>query len=187
MKSPTTLETERLHLRPLTPDDAPAIFEACRDPRLTRYTLFDTHVTIDDTLRFLNEVAYPQYAEGWPDPLGIAYREEPDEIIGCVGANWTHGYKAMECSYWIAVPEWGKGIATEAVGRYTRFVFEATNAESVQARVIIGHGASERVLEKLGFQREATPQNAVRSRDRYWDTGLFRLLRNARLVTSTRQ
>ena len=55
MNSLQILGTERLILRPLTLADAPAIFESCRDPRLTRFTLFETHNSIADALRFLNE------------------------------------------------------------------------------------------------------------------------------------
>lgn len=177
MNSLPLLETERLILRPLTLADAPALFEACRDPRLTRFMLFETHDSIADSLRFLNESAFPNYAAGWPDPFGIARKNEPERIIGCSGANWTHGHKVMECGYWIAVPEWGRGIATEALGRLIEYVFAATDAERIQARVLVGNEASDRVLLKLGFQIEETRENIVRRRDRYWDTKMFRLLR----------
>ncbi len=174
-----TLETERLILRPLMLADAPALFEACGDPRLTRFTLFETHSTIDDTLRFLNEFAFVHYAAGWPDPFGIALKTAPERVVGCVGASWITGSKTLECGYWIAVPEWGRGIATEAVGRFAEFAFAATDAERLQARVIVGNDASERVLRKLGFEHEQTLQNVVRRRDRYWDTKVFHLLRSS--------
>ena len=172
------LETDQLILRPLALDDAPALFEACGDPKLTRFTLFDTHATIEDTLHFLNEFAFPHYAAGWPNPFGIAHKSEPERIAGCVGASWIPGGKVLECGYWIAVPEWGRGIATEAVGRFAEYAFAATDAERLQACVIVGNDASERVLRKLGFESQETLQKVLRRRDRYWDTKLFHLLRS---------
>ena len=38
-----TLTTPRLVLRLITRADAPAVFAACSDPRLTEHTTFDTH------------------------------------------------------------------------------------------------------------------------------------------------
>lgn len=172
------LETERLILRPLTLADAPALFEACGDPRVTRFTLFETHASIDDTLRFLNEFAFADYAAGWPNPFGISFKSEPERIVGCVGASWIPGGKVLECGYWIAAPGWGRGIATEAVGRFAEFAFAATDAETLQACVIVGNDASERVLRKLGFEYEQAGQNVVRRRDRYWDAKLFHLSRS---------
>ena len=42
------IETERLHLRPVTLEDAPAMFEYASDETVTRYT-FATNQSIEET------------------------------------------------------------------------------------------------------------------------------------------
>ena len=47
------LETERLLLRRMRLDDAEAMFAYASDPEVTRYVLFDTHRSIEDSREFL--------------------------------------------------------------------------------------------------------------------------------------
>ena len=51
--APPTIETDRLVLRPVAEADADAIFAACSNPNLTRFTLFETHQTRDDSHAFV--------------------------------------------------------------------------------------------------------------------------------------
>ena len=150
-----TLTTPRLLLRPLTAADVPAVFAACSDPRLTTFTLFDTHRTPDDTTAFLVGYALPSYAAGTPDPFGITWKEAPDEVIGCCGAFPVADEPGVyECGYWVRVADWGKGVATEAAGELVRFVSAGYPCERLRARVLVGNGASEAVLRKLGFAEQ---------------------------------
>jgi ribosomal-protein-alanine N-acetyltransferase len=176
--SPPTLETPRLLLRPVTDADAPALFAACSNPRLTEHTVFDTHRSIEETRNFLATYARLKYATGEPDPLGIAFRDRPDEVIGCAGAHWrTQQDSCLEFGYWVAEEHWGRGIATEAAGALVRHVFDAFPVERLQARVFTGNDASCRVLEKLGFTREGVLRSGAFVKGRFRDVILFALLR----------
>lgn len=160
---PLTLSTPRLLLRPLTPADVPALFAACSDPRLTAFTLFDTHRTPADTEAFVIGYALPGYAAGKPDPFGITWKETPDEVIGCCGAFPVADEPGVyEVGYWVRVEDWGKGVATEAAGELVRFVFAEGVCERVRARVFVGNAASEAVLRKLGFARQPGVMPIVR-------------------------
>lgn len=176
---PPTFETARLILRPLTLADAPAVFEACRDPRVTEYTSFDTHQSLDTAVTFIRDIALPKYAEGVPDPLGIAWKHAPERVIGCTGARPSaRGDGILDAGYWIAVPEWGKGVATEAFTRLVRWVFETRPVHRVQSFVFPGNAASERVLAKAGFRYEGTLRQVHFRRGRWEDEKQFGLLRD---------
>ena len=54
--------------------------------------------------------------------------------------------------YWLGRPFWGKGYATEAGRRAVKFAFETLNADTLNAGWFHDNPASDRVLEKLGFQ-----------------------------------
>lgn len=158
-----TLSTPRLLLRPLTPDDVPAVFAACSDERLTAFTLFDTHRTPADSEAFVLGYALPSYAAGKSDPFGITWNYAPGEVIGCCGAFAVADEPGLyEIGYWVRAADWAKGVATEAVGELVRFVFAEGLCERVRARVFVGNVASEAVLRKLGFTRQPGVMTIVR-------------------------
>ncbi|MDT0630589.1 GNAT family N-acetyltransferase [Rubrivirga sp. S365] len=56
-----------------------------------------------------------------------------------------------EVGYWIGVPFWGRGYATEAVRLAARVAFDELGLDRVVAEVLETNPASARVLEKAGF------------------------------------
>ncbi|MCB0350106.1 MAG: GNAT family N-acetyltransferase [Bdellovibrionales bacterium] len=79
------LETERLILRPLTPADAKNIFEYAKNPIVSKYTLWEPHENVADSLKFITEYAQPFYQQQVPEPLAITLRENTKKVIGTVG------------------------------------------------------------------------------------------------------
>ena len=181
---PPPIETDRLLLRAVTAADADAVFAACSNPAVTRFTLFDTHRTPDDSRRFVADYVTGSYAERMPDPYAITLLSDPDpRMVGAVGCHWaSHPNRTMELGYWLAEHLWGKGIATEAVDALVRFAFAEYPVHRVQARVIAGNAASERVLEKVGFRREGVLRAALYRRERFEDLTMFGLLRGEMTV-----
>lgn len=172
-----TLTTPRLVLRPMTEADIDAVFAACSNPRLTAYTLFETHGSRADAEGFFRHYALPNYAQGVADPLVIAWAHEPGRAVGCCGIKAGDQPHVQEFGYWVAEPCWNQGVATEAVGRLVAFAFENPAVVRVQARVIAGNAASVRVLEKLGFTHEGTHRSALARRGRCWDLMTFAKVR----------
>jgi ribosomal-protein-alanine N-acetyltransferase len=177
--APPVLMTERLVLRPVTAADAPAIFLYASNPNLTRFTLFETHQTIDDSLWFATDYVRSRYASREPDPFGIVLKVDPvPTVIGSLGAHWvSQPNGTMEFGYAIAEPYWGRGLVAEASRALMRYVFTEYAVERLQARVIVGNEASERVLAKLGFTREGVLRSFILRRGRYWDVAMYSLLR----------
>jgi [ribosomal protein S5]-alanine N-acetyltransferase len=177
--TPPTLETERLILRPVTPDDATAVFIYASNPNVTRYTLFETHQTEQDSRWFVIDYVRSRYACKEPDPFAIVIKDDPVGLmVGALGAHWvSQPNGTMELGYSIGEPHWGRGYVTEAATALIRLVFSEYAVERVQARVILGNEASERVLEKLGFTREGVLRSAVFRRGRWWDLAMHSILR----------
>ncbi|MFO0848834.1 MAG: GNAT family protein [Gemmataceae bacterium] len=175
---PPTLETARLLLRPLTPADAEAMFEACSNPRVTDHTCFDTHRTLDTSRGFIAGYAATSYAAGVPDPLTITLKETPDRLIGCIGARWEDkGDGRMDLGYWLAEPFWGRGIVTEAARVFVPFLFATYPVERLQSRVFEGNPASGRVLEKAGLTYEGTLRKGLKVKGRFRDVRMYSRLR----------
>jgi len=69
--TPPTLETKRLILRPIVPDDTTAVFMYASNPNVTRFTLFETHQTVEDSRWFAIDYVRSRYACKEPDPFAI--------------------------------------------------------------------------------------------------------------------
>jgi len=74
--------------------------------------------------------------------------------IGFLGMDM--GPYAGEIGYVLIPSERGKGYCTEAVKLALDYLFMSKNIVRVQAGILAGNVASQRVLEKAGFQREGT-------------------------------
>ncbi len=75
----------------------------------------------------------------------------------------------MEMGFWIGEPFWGKGIATEAVMLYTKYLFQKFDIERIFAQVFDYNGESMKVLEKSGYVPEAILRNGYIKRGRIGD------------------
>ena len=76
------------------------------------------------------------------------------ELIGAIGINPQEDVNrfSAEIGYWLGEPFWGKGIITDAVKIFTRYVFENFDLNRIFANVFEGNIASEKVLLKVGYK-----------------------------------
>jgi [ribosomal protein S5]-alanine N-acetyltransferase len=175
---PPTLETDRIILRAVTAADATAVFLYASNPAVTRFTLFETHQTIDDARWFVNDYVRSRYANREPDPFGIVLKADPlKTVIGSIGARWaSQPNGVMELGFSLAEPYWGHGLVAEAARAVIGLVFGEYAVERLQAQVFVGNDASERVLQKLGFTREGILRSFVLRRGRWWDVAMYSVL-----------
>lgn len=139
-------ETERLVLRAPRLEDAKAIAALANDRRIAEntrriphpYTLADAKEFIAACRRTTGEMA-----------LTIATRD--GKLIGGCGLTLLDG-AAPEIGYWLGVPHWGKGYATEAVRALIDYAFTELEYDALAAGARVANPASRRTLEKCGFQ-----------------------------------
>lgn len=99
--------------------------------------------------------------------------------IGGIGlevrtADYRH---SAELGYWLGQPFWGRGIVTAAVEAATAYGFETLGLLRIDAHLKAGNGASARVLEKVGYQREGLLRHAALKEGALVDYLLFAVLR----------
>jgi len=98
------------------------------------------------------------------------------ELLG--GASLHHFdplRDVVEIGYWLFVTARGRGVATRSVQQMTEHAL-ANGIWRVEAHVRIGNTASERVLERLGFEREGVKRKYLRHVDDRVDATMFALL-----------
>jgi RimJ/RimL family protein N-acetyltransferase len=67
---------------------------------------------------------------------------------------------AGELGYWIGVPYWNKGFATEAANAVLTFLFTKLQLTQVNASHLLENPASGRVLQKINMTRQPGTRNA---------------------------
>ena len=171
------IDTARLHLRMLTPDDVTDIFDYASSPDVAKFMNWDAHTTIEDSQRFLDRILQSDRINE-PYVWGIeltALRK----IIGTVGFhNWRRIRETTEIGYVIGKPHWNKGYMTEAVGGVLDYFFRDLKMHRVEAVCDIANFASERVMQKLGMKLEGVMRSSLLMKDTYNDGKLYAILRD---------
>ena len=87
------------------------------------------------------------------------------ECIGSIGITPVENeYKhSWEVAYWLGEPHWGKGYGTEALGLITTYAFQNTDAKRLFAQVLASNIASQKILDKCGYQLEGILKRSVYS------------------------
>jgi RimJ/RimL family protein N-acetyltransferase len=138
------LETERLTLRGPRHGDAKAMAALAGDRRVAENTARIPHpYSADDAVQFIDTVN----TQGGEICFVIT---RDDTLIGVCGIDPRQD--APEIGYWLGVPYWGQGFATEAVRAVIDHAFGDRRFETLQAGARVSNPASRRVLEKCGFQ-----------------------------------
>jgi len=141
------LRTNRLVLRPPSRADVKAVTALINDRRIavntTRiphpYARADAETFIASANRSEGEAAY------------LVTLADDDTLVGGCGLMRLTD-DAGEIGYWLGVPHWGHGFATEAARAPIDHAFARCGYASLQAGARVSNPASRRVLEKCGFQ-----------------------------------
>lgn len=78
-----------------------------------------------------------------------------------------------EIGYWIGEPYWGKGFATDAVKQAVKFAFKELNLLRIYAHIYEYNIGSMKVLEKVGFEKDAIIKSSVIKEGKIIDEHLY--------------
>ena len=140
------IKTARLVLRPPRAADAKAITALVNDRRIAENTARIPHpYLLADAHEFL------QTANRSADQMSLLITLGDGTLVGGCGIHPGHDDEP-EPGYWIGVPYWGRGYATEAARALIDRAFGKLGCERLTSRARVSNPASRRVLEKCGFQ-----------------------------------
>jgi len=139
----SVLKTARLVLRAPRFEDAKRVTALINDRRIAEKTVRIPHpYRIADANEWIG-TALAQSAESYLITL------RGDVVGGCAIEMRPDG---PEIGYWLGVPFWGCGYATEAAQALVDHGFEDLGCDVLTAGARVNNPASRRVLEKCGFQ-----------------------------------
>lgn len=81
-----------------------------------------------------------------------------DQVVGSISVERREDVYRIdgELGYMLLTDHWSQGIMTQAVAQITRLAFDLLDIQRVTAHVFASNIASARVLEKNGYEKEAT-------------------------------
>jgi ribosomal-protein-alanine N-acetyltransferase len=170
------LETERLLLRRLNPNDVAEVFAMRSNPEVMQYIPRPLAQTKEDALAhivMIDEKIENNTGINW----GITVKGE-DKIMGIIGHYRIQPENHRAEIGYMSLPEYnGKGYISEAIKAVVAYGFEQMNLHSIEAVIDPGNTASEKVLLKNGFVKEAHILENELWEGKFWDTVIYSLLK----------
>lgn len=169
------LRGERVVLRPWEPGDEQPLVALADDRRVWRNLAdrFPHPYTRLDAEQWIRAAGSPSR-----DALHLAI-VAAEEIVGGIGLTRLPDLQRLtaEIGYWVGVPYWNRGFATEALGLASEAAWRHYDFVRLQASVLERNEASKRVLEKAGYALEARLRRHSVKDGRVCDTWLYVRLR----------
>jgi len=180
-RPPYRVRTERLHLRPYGPEDAPALRDALA---ANRGHLFPWLPWVEEEptglARKLDRVLRFRAAfDRAEDFTFAAFDAASGALVGSTGLHLRVGPGAAEIGYWIDRARTGRGLATEAAAAMVAVGFEDLALDRIEIRCDPANTASLRVAEHLAFRHEGDlRENFPNTDGTRRDTRLYALVRS---------
>lgn len=143
------LETKRLYLRELTPEDAEDFFNLNLDPEVIKYTGDLAFNNIIEARSFLQN--YNQYEMFGMGRWAVIHKED-NLFLGWCGLKYSPDLDEVDIGFRFHKKYWNQGFATESAQACLEFGFNQLNLEKIVGRAMEANIASVKVLEKIGMQ-----------------------------------
>lgn len=169
------LTTARLVLRPHHEGDIPALVTLAGDSRIAATTGTVPHPYTADTARCWLATHAPAWNDGSQVHYAIIEREGK-ALRGTLSLR-RDGVGTANLGYWIGVPYWGQGFATEACAALIAFGFDHWSLAAINGRHLLENPASGRVLRKNGFVPQGQTRMLFPTREREETLATYQLTR----------
>ena len=160
------LETGRLRLRELVPDDAEALFAVFSDPKVMTGHGQPVYKDIAEAHKLIN-----WYAQAFSEKQALRWAvtfQDDNTVLGTCGYHdITVYHHRAEIGYELHSAYWRQGIMSEAVRAAVRFGLTQMGLHRIEAIVDPDNPASANLLRKVGFMEEGY------LRARFFDNGCF--------------
>lgn len=173
---PIELVGERIRLRELTVDDAPAVLRYASQPEPVFFppgTASDL-AGVESWLAKSGAAAHSEMRTR--HQLGIALGDG-GTLLGSVRVDIEAAYDRQgSLGYGLWHEHWGKGYATEAAALMLNFGFDSLGLHRIEATVEPSNARSVHVMEKLGMRLEGTLTERFRTPHGWKDSLLYAIL-----------
>ncbi len=168
------LEFGGFTLRPWRASDAPALRVACQDADIARWVSIPQPYLERHARAFIEECIAM-----WRDGTGAAFAivdPATDDLLGAIsrlGPDDRHA--TLGC--WVVPKARGRGIGTGALRAVADWTLATTDTVRLDAYIMVGNHASERMTVRAGFRREGVMRAGERLRGEPVDCVVYARIR----------
>lgn len=169
------IETERLLFRRVAEHDLNEILELRSNPETMKYIPRPLLRNLDDALghyKMIDEAIQNNTGINW----AVTLKGNP-KLLGIIGFYkiQPENYRA-EIGYMILPEFQGRGIITESIQALVGYAFSEIKLHSVEAVIDPDNIASEKVLQKCSFVKEAHFKENEFYEGKFWDSVIYSIL-----------
>ena len=146
-----TLTGAHVRLRAWRAEDVDAVFAACQDAEIQRWTQVPVPYARENAEEFVGNIAPGTWDQG--GGLFAVELREGGSLAGSIGLFPPHDGFA-EAGYWTGPEHRGRGFTAEALGLLTTWAFEDAGLRRVELVVDPDNAGSRGVAERAGFRPE---------------------------------
>jgi RimJ/RimL family protein N-acetyltransferase len=162
---PVQIAEDGLLLRSWRSGDAEAVYQACRDPEIQRWTGLPSPYRRRDAETFVTQTAPRRLAAESAAHVGV-FDPATGALLGaCVLGRLELAAGSAEVGYWTAAPARGRGVAERATRVLARWAFAELGVRRLGWRAPVGNHASRLVALRVGFQLEGVLRHGAQQRD----------------------
>lgn len=169
------LETSRLKLRALVSTDASVVYDLRSCPETMKYIPRPLAKNLQDAenhIKTIQGVINKKEGINWAITL-----KDTEDLIGLAGFYMFQPENfRSEIGYMLLPKHQNKGYLTELVPTLLKYAFEVMHFHSIEAVIAPENIASERVLQKNGFIKEAHLRENIFWDGQFLDTVIYSIL-----------
>ncbi|MEO6668780.1 MAG: GNAT family N-acetyltransferase [Ferruginibacter sp.] len=163
------LQSERLLLRCIRPEDAGQLFVLRSDQKIMQFLDREPFKSIEETTEFIQQKVLNSLESNDGILWVIELQSDPGKLIGTTGFwRLDKAHYRAEIGYMLHSDHWQKGIMKEAVSMSIDWAFAKTEIHSIEANINPGNEASAALLKSVGFEQEAY------FKENYYFNGVFK-------------
>ncbi len=176
---PTDVELRAagLLLRRWRATDADAVYRACQDPEISRWTMVPSPYLAEHAVDYVTTFTTATWTHGTAAPFGV-FDATTGEMLGSCGlVDLDREAGLGEIGYWVAPWARGRGVATAAARAVSRWALDVLGLHRLVWRAKVGNHASRLVAARIGVRFEGVQRAALRGRHGWYDGWVGALLR----------
>lgn len=151
--SPPVLADDAVALRAWRDSDATAVFEACQDPEIQRWTRVPVPYLTEHAVGFVAN-APRAWNSGGAAPFALVSRETDAVIGSCSLVEVDIAQRRAEVGYWVGPGRRGRGVAQRGLRLLSTWAMDDVGLSRLDALIAVANTASRAVAEHAGFSHE---------------------------------
>lgn len=170
------IETSRLFLREITPEDAEDLFRIHSNERHMAWFGTDPLADLNEARKVIATFASWRQLPNPGTRWGLQLKQQPGLVGSCGLFAWNRGWKKCTVGYELAPEATGRGLMREALAATLEWGFQNMELNRVEAQVHEDNLPSIALLNSIGFVHEGRLREVAFWANRHHDLLQYSLL-----------